>query len=72
MDPLNSMEAGRRAMRLSLIGARAFGWLVSIELGKRRASRLLVRAGVGVGYDPNGSASAAVGTHLPPRRTLCR
>ena len=34
VDPLNNLEAGRWGVGLSLIGARAFGWLDSIELGK--------------------------------------
>lgn len=34
MDPLNDLEAGGAVLSLSLIGARAFGWLISIELAK--------------------------------------
>jgi len=34
MDPLNNLEAGGPVLSLGLIGARAFGWLISIELTK--------------------------------------
>lgn len=34
MDGLDNLEAGRVVLGLSLVGARAFGWLVLVELAK--------------------------------------
>ena len=70
MDSLNNLEAGRWAVNLSLIGARAFGWLVLIELAKAPREPLACEGWSRRGLRSERSAGAGVGTDLPPIRTL--